>query len=256
MKCNLLVFLLAAFFALPTMAQEMHVVTGKVVDSGGEPLIGAGVIAKDGTATIQGTVTDSEGKFSLSAPESATLHVSYIGYMTNIVRVGNRTRFDIILQEDQNMLDDVVVIGYGSQKKETLTGSISVVDNASLVTTPTTNLSNALVGRVPGISSLQSSGEPGDNFSMIRIRLPTPMPIAPPEPPSPMITEITGTRRLNMSRRLTAIASAMCRSSLETPGKAPGVSISVMIGTPARSASFISRIALRYPSGLGQPKLR
>ena len=101
MKCNLLVFLLAAFFALPTMAQEMHVVTGKVVDSGGEPLIGAGVIAKDGTATIQGTVTDSEGKFSLSAPESATLHVSYIGYMTNIVRVGNRTRFDIILQEDQ-----------------------------------------------------------------------------------------------------------------------------------------------------------
>lgn len=170
MKCNLLVFLLAAFFALPTMAQEMHVVTGKVVDSGGEPLIGAGVIAKDGTATIQGTVTDSEGKFSLSAPESATLHVSYIGYMTNIVRVGNRTRFDIILQEDQNMLDDVVVIGYGSQKKETLTGSISVVDNASLVTTPTTNLSNALVGRVPGISSLQSSGEPGDNFSMIRIR--------------------------------------------------------------------------------------
>ncbi len=172
MKCNLFAILIALLTALPISAQQLHVITGKVVDSGGEPLIGAGVIAKEGSTTLQGTVTDTNGDFSLSVPENATLEISFIGYLTRTVKVGvaNRARYDIVLEEDRNVLEDVVVIGYGSQKKETLTGSVSVVQSSKLVAAPTTNLSNALVGRVPGISSLQSSGEPGDNFSLIRIR--------------------------------------------------------------------------------------
>lgn len=169
MKCNLLAVLLALLVALPISAQESHVVTGKVVDNGGQPLVGAGIVARYGTE-MQGTVADLNGNFSMTVPESATLEISFIGYVSQTVNVGTKTHFDIVLEEDRNLLEDVVVIGYGSQKKETLTGSVSVVGNDALISAPTTNLSNALVGRVPGISSLQSSGEPGDNFSLIRIR--------------------------------------------------------------------------------------
>lgn len=170
MKCNLLALLFAMLIALPISAQESHVITGKVVDSGGEPLIGAGVLAKKGSTTLHGVVTDTNGNFRVSASGATTLEISFIGYLTQSVEIGKRSSFNITLKEDSQMLSDVVVIGYGSQKKETLTGSVSVVKSQALVASPTTNLSNALVGRVPGVSSLQSSGEPGDNFSMIRIR--------------------------------------------------------------------------------------
>lgn len=142
--------------------------SGTVTDSQGVPLPGVNVIVK---GTTQGAITDLSGKFSLSAPiESEFLVFSFIGMETVEQFIGERTSFSIILVETAMGIDEVVVVGYGQQKKITVTGAVSSVTNEELVQTPVANISNALAGRATGILAMQRSGEPGEDASQIRIR--------------------------------------------------------------------------------------
>lgn len=166
---SLLALILVVLVA-PLYAQGLKEIKGRVLDSEGNPLPGAAVVIIDEGRSQGGTITDLDGVFTIKSSPSASLEFSCVGFETQTVRVGNRSAFNIVLEQDAELLGEVVVVGYGSQRKETLTGSISVIKSDALVESPTTNLSSALVGRVPGISSLQSSGEPGDNEATLRIR--------------------------------------------------------------------------------------
>lgn len=145
-------------------------VTGTVVDEQNQPLIGAAVHVK-GNKTL-GTITDLDGKFSLDIPEKSVLLVSYVGYITQELNINqqNSKSLSIVLKEDRKQLDEVVVVGYGTQKKETVTGSIASVKGEQLMKSPEANLTNSIVGRMPGIIARNVSGEPGNDYSEILIR--------------------------------------------------------------------------------------
>jgi TonB-dependent starch-binding outer membrane protein SusC len=142
-------------------------VAGKVMDEAGVALPGVNVVEK---GTTNGITTDADGKFSLSVDENATLIFSFIGYMTQEVAVKNRTAFDVQLVSDVTSLEEVVVVGYGEQKKVTVTGSVVAVQGTELQKSPAVDLSNSLAGRLPGVLAIQQSGEPGYDGSTIRIR--------------------------------------------------------------------------------------
>lgn len=161
--CTLLLTLLVM---TATYAQDVTV-KGKVNDEQGQGLPGVSVLVK-GTST--GTVTDIEGNYTVNAPGTATLVFSFIGYITQEIPLGNKTSLDVKMATDTKALDEVVVVGYGTAKKATLTGSVTAVKGAELQKAPSTNLSNTLGGRLPGVSAVQSSGEPGYDGSAIRIR--------------------------------------------------------------------------------------
>jgi len=147
---------------------EQRVINGTVTDEQGMPIAGVSVLVK---GTGQGTTTDAEGRYQLSGlGNDAVLTFSYIGYQRQEIPVGNQTTIHVTLQTDSEALEEVVVVGFGTQKKETVTGAIVSVDSKALVQTPVANVSNALVGRIAGLSSTQGSGEPGNNAATIRIR--------------------------------------------------------------------------------------
>jgi len=143
-------------------------ITGKVTDTSGEPLPGATVMVK---GTTIGTVTDADGNFILRIPSDAqTLQVSFVGMKTQEIPIAGRTTFNVQLEEESETLEEVVVIGYGVQKKVTVTGSVAAIQTRDLLQSPQANISNALVGRLPGLLAVQRSGEPGKDLSTIRIR--------------------------------------------------------------------------------------
>ncbi|HEY0742365.1 MAG TPA: TonB-dependent receptor [Chryseosolibacter sp.] len=142
-------------------------VSGKVIDEAGVALPGVNVVEK---GTTNGNTTDTEGKFSLTVDENATLIFSFIGFVTQEVAVKGRTNFDVQLAADVTALDEVVVVGYGEQKKVTVTGSVVAVQGTELQKSPAVDLSNSLAGRLPGVLAIQQSGEPGYDGSTIRIR--------------------------------------------------------------------------------------
>lgn len=143
-------------------------VSGLVRDANGEPIIGASVFVK---GTKVGTVTNADGEFALDVPENGTLTVSYIGFATRDVAVKNHTNLKITLDEDAAKdLNEVVVVGYGTQKKASVTGSIASVTTKDLVQTPQANISNMLVGKMPGLIAMQRSGAPGEDSSTLLIR--------------------------------------------------------------------------------------
>lgn len=159
-----LLFVLLFFATLPLMAQQT--VTGRVL-SGDSALVGASVQVK-GTNTA--TQTDVNGHFSISAPENATLVISSVGYGTREIRVDTRNAMVVQMTANAQNLNEVVVVGYGTQRKVTVTGSVAAVRGTDLDKSPTANLSNSLAGRLPGITAIQASGEPGFDGSTIRIR--------------------------------------------------------------------------------------
>lgn len=116
--------------------QQKKIITGTVVDPNGEAVIGANVLVK---GTTNGTITDMDGKFSLEVPEGAMLLVSYIGYGDYETKVGNQSNLSITLKEDSKALDEVVVVGYGTQKKADLTGSVANINPAKRKATPIKN---------------------------------------------------------------------------------------------------------------------
>lgn len=146
--------------------QNNITVTGTVVDSKGQPVVGASVVAE----STNGVVTDLDGKYSLNVPSNATLTISSIGYTTVYVSVEGRTKIDVTLVEDIEFLDEVVVVGYGVQKKATLTGSISAVNGEELKKVSTANMTNTLAGKTAGIIANNRSGEPGADDATILIR--------------------------------------------------------------------------------------
>ena len=142
-------------------------ITGKVVDEHNEPVIGANVVVK-GTST--GNTTDLNGEFSLNAAESDVLQITFIGYVKQEVRVGNKTSFNIVLKEDAQSLNEVVVSGYGVQKKVSVTSAIVQIDAKELSTTTHSSLTASLAGRLPGLTVKQSGGAPGADGANLVIR--------------------------------------------------------------------------------------
>ena len=151
----------------PQEVQQAKQITGTVVDAMG-PVIGASVVVK---GTTNGVATDYDGNFSLNASPGQTLVISYIGYLTKEVRItAGQSKYNVTLEEDRKMLDEVVVIAYGQQKKVTITGAVSAVGGDELLKAPVANVSNALQGKLPGISVVQPSGMPGGDEPVIRVR--------------------------------------------------------------------------------------
>ena len=148
-------------------AQQANAVDGIVTDANGEPIIGASIVIK---GTTNGTITDLDGKFSLPNA-TGTLVVSYIGYKTQEIVLNGQKQLKIVMQEDSEILEEVVVVGYGSVKKESLTGSVTVVDDKAFAEKG--NLSSplqALQGQVPGVMITRSSSAPGDESWGMNLR--------------------------------------------------------------------------------------
>jgi TonB-linked SusC/RagA family outer membrane protein len=140
--------------------------TGTVIDANSEPIIGVSVIEK---GTTNGVATDVDGKFSISVSKGAVLQISYIGYMTQEITVGERSHWDVVLEEDTKALDEVVVIGYGTIKKVDLTGAVASVGGKQLAEARATTLSQALQGTMPGVLVTRSGSTPGATAT-VRIR--------------------------------------------------------------------------------------
>lgn len=150
------------------LPQKAKRITGTVVDQTGYPAVGVNVIVK---GTSLGTTTDSNGNFTINGvPAGGTLVVSFMGFKTQEITIGESDTYNITIQEDTEMLDELVVVGYGVQKKITATGSVATVKGDALKASPTSNLSNAMVGRLPGVIGFQRSDEPGSGGTTIRIR--------------------------------------------------------------------------------------
>lgn len=148
--------------------QSGRSVSGIVKDSHGEPIPGVSIVIK---GTTMGTITDLDGNFSISVPDdNSVLAISFIGYKTQEVKVGTSNSLNITIQEDTQTLDEVVVVGYGVQKKVNLTGSVSNVSGDKLENRALTNLSSGMAGLASGITVTQSSGKPGDDNAAIRVR--------------------------------------------------------------------------------------
>ena len=141
------------------------IVSGSVFNSGQEPLVGVSVFVK---GTNIGTMTDADGRFSVKAEDGQSLEFRYIGYDTKLVTVNGKT-MSVTMSENQVILDDVVVIGYGTQKKSDLTGSLSSVKGEDIVKTGDTNITQSLQGKAPGVYVTSNSGTPGAGAT-IRIR--------------------------------------------------------------------------------------
>jgi TonB-linked SusC/RagA family outer membrane protein len=148
--------------------QQGLTVAGTVKDPNGIPLIGVSVAI---AGSRNGTVTDVDGHYSVTiSGEKAELRFSYLGFQSQTVKVGTQKTIDITLSEDVTVLDDVVIVAYGTQKKETIVGALASVSAKDLLQSPQANISNALVGRLPGLIAVQRSGQPGRDASTIRIR--------------------------------------------------------------------------------------
>src|SRR5699024_8109489 len=156
------------FPAVLVQAQDLAV-EGKVVDAGmGEPLPGVNIAVK---GTTIGTTSDAEGQFQLNVPSgNDTLRFSFIGYQTKEIFINDRKEINVQLVSQTISCGELVVVGYGTKTRETLTGSVSSVSGEDLETVPVTNISNSMGGKLPGISTVNSSGEPGYNGASINIR--------------------------------------------------------------------------------------
>lgn len=143
--------------------QQSKKITGKIVDQTGLAVIGANVVVK---GTTNGTVTDIDGNFSLEVPDGALLEVSYIGYVSQDVPVKGQTVFNVTLKEDLQKLDEVVVVGFGTQKKVNLTGSVGLASAKELESRPVANATQALQGLVPGLQISTNSGQIGKDMDI------------------------------------------------------------------------------------------
>ena len=143
--------------------QQTKKIKGTVVDNMGVPIIGANVMIK---GTTNGTITDMDGQFSLDASDNDVLQISYIGYNTQTIVIGDKDVLSIKLLENTESLDEVVVVGYGTQRKSDITSAVSVVDMNNIGDIPSVDASRLLVGQAPGVVVKQSSGTPGKELDI------------------------------------------------------------------------------------------
>ena len=141
-------------------------VTGTIIDSTGEPVIGANVLE---VGTTNGVITDIDGNFRLMVQPNAKLQISFIGYITQVITVGNQNNIKVTLKDDAQALDEVVVVGYGSMKKNDVTGSLSSVSADKLAARGALRIEDALQGSVPGVNITQSNSRANGSFN-IQIR--------------------------------------------------------------------------------------
>ncbi|MBR5402601.1 MAG: SusC/RagA family TonB-linked outer membrane protein [Bacteroidales bacterium] len=154
-------------FSFAASAQNINV-SGSVVDGVGDPVVGANVILQ-GSTTVY-ALTDADGSFKLSVPSNGTIVVSSLGYLTQAVEVNGRKNIQIILEEDSQLLDETIVVAFGTTTKEAFTGSATVMKSDELAKRQTTNVANALVGNVPGLQMKGASGAPGASSGVMNIR--------------------------------------------------------------------------------------
>ena len=148
------------------VAQQANKVTGIVKDTNGEPIIGANVTVKGQSI---GTITDINGRFVLDAPKNAVLQITYIGYVSQEVKVSGNKELNVVLKEDTETLDEVVVIGYGSIKKSSLTNAVSKMNASAMKDRPMSRPESALQGQLAGVVVRSTTGEPGQDIQ-IRVR--------------------------------------------------------------------------------------
>ena len=141
---------------------------GRVVDTNGIAIAGAAVTVKGGSAG--GTISDAQGAFTLRVRKGDVLHVSFLGFQAREITVTDASPLTIRLAEETHQVEDVVVVGYGVQKKESVLGAISQVNNEQLVNSGTTNITNAIAGKLSGVTTIQTGGQPGNNDANIFIR--------------------------------------------------------------------------------------
>lgn len=150
-----------------TVQQQRKQIIGKVTDDSGIPIIGANIVE---LGTTNGTVTDVDGNFSLETDNEAIIHVTYIGYLQQDVVTAGRTTINVTMLEDVQMLDEIIAVGYGTQRKADIVGSVSFVSGEKIASIPSSDVTNAISGRLPGSVVIQQSGEPGQNAAKILIR--------------------------------------------------------------------------------------
>ena len=153
----------------PAIQQQKKQISGKIVDQNGEFVIGANVVV---AGTAIGTITDTDGNFTLEVPNGATLKISYIGYIEQSIPIGNKSVISVILKEDSQTLNEVVVVGYGTQKKATLTGAVASVRSEQIANRAASDATNLLTGIAPGLTAIQRSGQPGADGAEFIIRGP------------------------------------------------------------------------------------
>ena len=164
---RLITLVLAGLLLVQAPALAQSTLRGKVTDEGGAPLAGVTVLVK---GTSNGTMTDADGSYALRASKGDTIEFSCLGLSTVEKTFDGRSPINVTLREDAIYLEDVVVVGYGTAKKETLTAAVSAIKGDELLKAPSTNVSQVLAGKLPGISSVQESGEPGLDQASLRIR--------------------------------------------------------------------------------------
>lgn len=156
-----ILFVTMFLFVSNGYAQSPRGITGNVTDEAGEPIIGASV--KMVGKTTVGTITDVDGNFELNISENGTLEISFIGFKTKKVEVTTtKSSYTVVLKENLEILEEIVVVGYGTQKKVTLTGAVSAINNEQLQLTKTQDTKNMLTGKIPGVRVVQNTSEPGD----------------------------------------------------------------------------------------------
>ena len=169
MRKHLLFFAMAFLMVCQTAFAQQRAISGVVTDENNEPLMGVGVLLQGNTSV--GTVTEIDGKYTLSVPANgAVLEFSCLGYTTKTVAVGQSNVINVQLTFDNLQLDETVVVGYGTHKKETLTGSIVSVKGDDIAKSPSSNVGSSLEGRLPGLIVNQRSGQPGRDDPSIQVR--------------------------------------------------------------------------------------
>ena len=158
--CQMIITLACMLLSINAFADQ---VKGVVIDQTGQPVTGAFVLQK---GTSNGTVTDLDGQFSIDVPSDAVLEVSSLGFVTQELIVAGKSFFNVVLAEDTQLLEEVVVVGYGTTKKENLTGAVSVVSSESISKRSNSNLGQILQGTVPGMTVTSASGQPGEGVSL------------------------------------------------------------------------------------------
>ena len=163
--CRVIAMMLC--LAIPAIGFAQRAISGTVTDEAGDPLVGVSVTVK---GTPAGVSTNLDGWYSVQARKGQTINFSYVGMNPESVVVGDQSVINITMKQSAEVLDDVVVVGYGKQKKSSITGAISAIGGEELLTAPSTQLTQMLGGKVPGISSIQTSGQPGVDQASLRIR--------------------------------------------------------------------------------------
>ncbi len=161
-------FFLLLFFSLTFVSYAQIVLRGKVVDTNGEALIGVNVIIKN---TNRGVVTDYDGAFSIQLPgENSVIEFSYVGYKTEELLFKGQNNVTVVMHEDTELLDEVIVVGYGTQRRTSVTGAVSTLSSTELIKAPVVGVTNVLGARVAGVTSLQQSGQPGQDGASLLVR--------------------------------------------------------------------------------------